>query len=500
MGASASISPVPKPLTAEEQVKQLDTLLQATNERLDSSREQVTLLQTQLGVSDDQLSIYKDQNARLQTQLDSSNVQNARLQKQLQDLTVHCSAQNAEVCTQNDRLRSRVCELEALLLAAPPNPVASDTKLELKCYTGITSGKNRANEQFLLDLFNRHKDSSGGLCGQNLVQALSDADAPIIPQCEEEVAEIMKQFDTSYNKTLEFGEFQQVVNAPDELQLWFSEKQLPLAANALRPLVGRSRDQLKQLSQLSPADIDHSAAAICSAIPGMLKDLHQELHGAFAIQFRIENEMKAQPSKFNDFYKMACGDIGDFHKGLTGRVGMPHLNFKNAMRQEHCERAGCDVSFTTGNYKITTTPKKEWNYVVGNELCPQGDMGHGRLFVCIKELQDRKISKDANLREEEVIAIVLYTGPMFQIYNTILRRFPTDKFAIFNDGDNLFSTTIFVLVSGIQKLCRCSRIPEGTLLYRGLGGKVDLPDIFYQVDEKGCSGYAEWGFLSTTSD
>jgi WD40 repeat protein len=37
-------------------------------------------------------------------------------------------------------------------------------------------------------------------------------------------------------------------------------------------------------------------------------------------------------------------------------------------------------------------------------------------------------------------------------------------------------------------------------LYRGLGGKVDLPDIFFQIDDKGCSGYAEWGFLSTTSD
>ena len=89
---------------------------------------------------------------------------------------------------------------------------------------------------------------------------------------------------------------------------------------------------------------------------------------------------------------------------------------------------------------------------------------------------------------------------MFQIYNTILRRYPADKYRMFADGDNLFSTTIFVLVSAVQKLSRFTRIPLGTLLYRGLGGKMDLPDIFFEVDGNGCSGYVEWGFLSTTSD
>ena len=82
----------------------------------------------------------------------------------------------------------------------------------------------------------------------------------------------------------------------------------------------------------------------------MLKELHQELQTAFAVHSQIEAEREANPNKFNDakIVKMACGTIADFHKGLTGRVGMPHLNFKKAMRQEHCERAGCDVQFTTG--------------------------------------------------------------------------------------------------------------------------------------------------------
>jgi WD40 repeat protein len=433
---------------------------------------------------------------------DNSELENScplvhRLQQQLQDLATQYEAQNEDVCTENERLRLQIAELKARLLAAPSNSSASHAVFQ-KCSDGIVSGKNRRNEQYLRDVFNRHKDAHDGLSGQNLVQALQDVDAPNIPISVQDIAYMMNQFDANSNGVLEFGEFQQAVYDPDELQVWLSEKQLSIASDALRPLVGRGSDQLKTFSQLSPADIDHAAAATCAIIPSMLKELHQELQAAFAVQSQIEADMKADPSKFNDFYKMACGTITDFHKGLTGRVGMPHLNFKNAMRQEHCERAGCDVQFTTGNYKITTTPREEWQYIVENVPCP--DMRHDRRLVPISELLQLDSSKIANLCEEEIIAIVLYTGPMFQIYNTILRRYPAEKFELFEKGDNQFSTTIFVLVSAVQKLSRFTRIPLGTLLYRGLGGKVDLPDIFFQIDDKGCSGYAEWGFLSTTSD
>jgi len=108
----------------------------------------------------------------------------------------------------------------------------------------------------------------------------------------------------------------------------------------------------------------------------------------------------------------------DFHSGLTGRVGMPHLKFKDAMRQEHCEKAGCNTSFTTGNYKITTTPKQEWLYIAGDEtgqLLPCPDMGHGRRIVRISELMQLKLAIDAKLTEVEMLAVVLYTGPMFQV-------------------------------------------------------------------------------------
>jgi hypothetical protein len=65
---------------------------------------------------------------------------------------------------------------------------------------------------------------------------------------------------------------------------------------------------------------------------------------------------------------------------------------------------------------------------------------------------------------------------------------------------NLYTTTISVLVSAVQKIAREMKLPEGLRLYRGLGGLVDLPKGFFTADPQGRKGFVEWGFMSTTSD
>ena len=42
-------------------------------------------------------------------------------------------------------------------------------------------------------------------------------------------------------------------------------------------------------------------------------------------------------------------------------------------------------------------------------------MGHGRRIVRISELMQLKLAIDAKLTEVEMLAVVLYTGPMFQV-------------------------------------------------------------------------------------
>ena len=179
------------------------------------------------------------------------------------------------------------------------------------------------------------------------------------------------------------------------------------------------------------------------------------------------------------------------------------------MRMEHMTRGGSDFIFVSGNYKLQTKACDEWLYVVGDEnetrlTPPASNMGHGRVIHPIDELLRKPLAKAAKLTREEMIAIVMYTGPCFVLYNAVLRQFPADIYTVFKDGNNLFPTTIFVLVSAVNKLSRCMNIPPGTLLYRGLGGTLEFPDRFTRADPTCATpnalGFLEYGFMSTTAD
>jgi hypothetical protein len=82
------------------------------------------------------------------------------------------------------------------------------------------------------------------------------------------------------------------------------------------------------------------------------------------------------------------------------------------MEAEHRSRAAANIEFETNNYQIKTTPSNEWMIVVGEMKCPEHQMGFNRRFQDIEHLLSLSITKEANLQKAEVIAIVLYTGPM----------------------------------------------------------------------------------------
>lgn len=67
------------------------------------------------------------------------------------------------------------------------------------------------------------------------------------------------------------------------------------------------------------------------------------------------------------------------------------------------------------------------------------------------------IVMEAGLREEEVIALLLYTGPMFKKYNAVLRGFPQDTYEALLG--NTYTTTIYCIVSGVIKLSKHMRLP-----------------------------------------
>jgi hypothetical protein len=203
------------------------------------------------------------------------------------------------------------------------------------------------------------------------------------------------------------------------------------------------------------------------------------------------------------------------------------------MAAEHCILGGCDHVFTAGVYKITSTPRKEWMYIVGDEHgqcweCPEDDMQHGRRIIPIDECMRSDRVKKAGLSRAEVIALVMYNGPMvcsrvlccfilhyvyysqrinffvsdnmtqYQIYNSILRQFPEDVYEVFKEAGNRFASTLYALASAVVKLSRVETLKPGTKLYRGMGGSSILPDSFYCPDEFGRSGFVENGFNSCT--
>lgn len=121
-----------------------------------------------------------------------------------------------------------------------------------------------------------------------------------------------------------------------------------------------------------------------------------------------------------------------------------------SMEAEHCSMQGHNVEFVTSNYQVTTCPEKEWAIVVaGNKEA--ADMRHKRV---IPELAECKKKNDANLIEEELISVIMYTGPMVSIF---IYSFP-------HFGDDQCDIVCVCSVSGLQ---RCSS-QISSLYFEGL--------------------------------
>jgi hypothetical protein len=79
----------------------------------------------------------------------------------------------------------------------------------------------------------------------------------------------------------------------------------------------------------------------------------------------------------------------------------------------------------------------------------------GRRNLTIRGLMNDPKVQEAKLRVEEVVQAYQYTGPLFQTWNTVLRRMPFSK----TDGLNKYTTSIHTLVSAVVKLSRTTMVP-----------------------------------------
>ncbi len=87
------------------------------------------------------------------------------------------------------------------------------------------------------------------------------------------------------------------------------------------------------------------------------------------------------------------------------------------MEAEHCNTPGSQIMFETGNVKRTTWPANEWAITVLGEykLSGPGCVGPSRKLQSIDQLMMKDVVLEAKLQRCEVIAVVLYTGPMVRL-------------------------------------------------------------------------------------
>jgi ankyrin repeat protein len=274
-----------------------------------------------------------------------------------------------------------------------------------------------------------------------------------------------------------------------------------LGAATLRiaPSIFESGDSLRSFASLGEKTLTSIAEASSLELAKELLRQTQKLRQGYeALDALAKLKADDGGSKFSGT-SLIVGTAKDFHDSLYGRLGQgPSLEFEKAMRAEHCERADSLVEFTTSNYSLRTTPALEWNYAVEGVQPPPGHFlnkeGRAvRKIRSIEELMKLDIVIKAGLERAEVISVSLYTGPMYMKYNPCLRE---GKSA----GRNMFATTIFVLVSAVQKIAKVTNISEDLVLYCGLGSVSDLPECFRCRDEFGSIGWTEFGFRSTTAE
>jgi hypothetical protein len=96
---------------------------------------------------------------------------------------------------------------------------------------------------------------------------------------------------------------------------------------------------------------------------------------------------------------------------ILSNAGAPNLDFIPGMEKEHRSQ----VQFKTPTYNVETSPYQEWKAVLNRKL-PLGQEKNNRRMPDYEQLSQsdkwRPQNHRANLWDEEIIAIILYTGPM----------------------------------------------------------------------------------------
>ena len=266
--------------------------------------------------------------------------------------------------------------------------------------------------------------------------------------------------------------------------------------------LSRSLAQQQQQAQASVQD----GSNVCAPPPVPA----HHVSGSFSEVFALHSKFTQDPNFKGVRGKFAADEL--FAAGIDGIVGPLDVQYIRAMYNEHCLNAEASKQFTACNagHEIKTTPEREWLFVVGRDgldksswtfdveraepVVEEGMMVEGRNAEKLAALLRSPEVERSEVTVAEVVALRLYTGPMYVKYNAVLRGM-----AVATAGGTIYSSTVHLICSGLHKLSRVSELPKEMKLYRGNGGMA-LPSSFLEPDASGCAGGTEPAIMSATPD
>jgi hypothetical protein len=271
----------------------------------------------------------------------------------------------------------------------------------------MEAGFSRRSEPFVRQVFDRYTKAAGtpGVPKDDLLSALADLGIAVN---ESESEEVFRTYDVNVNGWIDFSEFCSIAATVRGIGQWASTLPLAQLLADCMPTKKEEADPVQAVSCLSPTDIVDIVTCFSEGLGRTLNEEVGKLKRAYESMKRKADSSQV-PAKFT-LLNMECGSIQDFHQGLSARVGDPHLDFEKAMEAEHCHGEGSKAEFTAGNYGVTTCAYNEWQIAVHHDISTADKSDGKRRFRKIDELLDQPGVKSANLRREEVIAVVLYTG------------------------------------------------------------------------------------------
>ena len=269
-------------------------------------------------------------------------------------------------------------------------------------------------------------------------------------------------------------------------------------------LLSRSLAQQQQQAQACTAPAAHSNVCAPPPVPA------HHVSGSTSEVSALHSKFTQDPNFKGVRGKFAADEL--FAAGIDGIVGPLDVQYIRAMFNEHCLNAEASKQFTAWNagHEIKTTPEREWLFVVGRDgldksswtfdveraepVVEEGMMVEGRNAEKLAALLRSPEVERSHVTVAEIVALRLYTGPMYVKYNAVLRGM-----AVATAGGTIYSSTVHLICSGLHTLSRVSELPKEMKLYRGNGGMA-LPSSFLEPDASGCAGGTEPAIMSATPD